>query len=375
MILWRLCTLFLILFWSATGTAQIKVNVSSPLMPGINLNGKERVFKTQFKKLKKDSLQAIEDRINTLEDQIDKLKRMDSLDNAEDTANANDSSMYSLDSLQEAIISSESLMKRLGYEIDSLNQVKGFISWDSLREAYVASQMKEFFQSKGYLPPAATSDDPLKDLRNNMQNDLPGMHLNPESFKSKEALAEEAARQLVKLKSKYLKVNDIRYPEQGVEQPKPYNSFTDRLIFGGQIDISLSRKPNIDVKPNVGFIVSKRVRLLVDYSANYFMKPKLIFIERNTTRHQTIGTLLDVDITRGFFLRGKAEKTLGAPVQNVQDVNYLLGVGKTLTLYKNLKAQLVLSHSFKPNENGKRWFLEYGIQQRGISDLFKKKGD
>ena len=111
----------------------------------------------------------------------------------------------------------------------------------------------------------------------------------------------------------------------------------------------------------------------MDYSASYFVKPELTFLERNETTAEKLGLFTDVDVTRGFFLRGKLEKALGVPVKSTKDLDYLLGVGKTLTLHKNLMAKIVLTHSFTPNENGKGWFLEYGIQQQGISNLFKKK--
>lgn len=369
---YRLITIFILASICNIALAQIRVNVSSPIVPDINFNNKTREFKKQFRQIKKDSLAAIDGRTEELERQIDRLEQSDAM-SLDSTAVPVDTSQLSTDSLGKRLSHNEYIKDYLQQELDSLNKLKDQIEWDEVKEQYVANKMRGYFQFKGFLPPPTTNANPVEEFKNSIKPDAPASNLDPDSFQDKKALAEEAAKQLDKLKKKYQKVDDLRHPENAVEKPKPYSTFTDRLIFGGQINVSINKDPTIDLKPNFGFIVSNRVRLLVDYSAHYFMKPKVTFLERDETKEGKVGIFTDVDITRGFFARGKLQKALGMPVETLLDLNCSLGLGKTLTLHKNLKAQIVLSHAFTPNERGKRWYIEYGIQQRGISQLFQKK--
>lgn len=356
-------------FVCLNASGQVRVNVSTPLMPGANLNEQTRKFKSEFKRYKLDSLKTIQKHIEQIENQIATL---DTADQPTDSIKSNEWQVHP-DSLYGTLNRNVFMRIALEQELDSINRAKTLIKWDNVKEQYLASRMQEYLQKKGYLPPLPTTANPIEELKNSLQKDLPTRHLDPQSFKSKEALSRESSKQLNKLKSKYLKVSDIRYPEQGIEKPKPYNTFTDRLIFGGHINVTLSKKPGLDLKPNIGFVISQRMRVLVEYSADYFVRPQLTFLERDEDSPQKMGLFTDLDITRGIFMRGKVQKPLNVPLSSNTHFDYLIGVGKTLTLHKNLKAHVVLSHSFKPNERGKRWFLEYGIQQRGISNLFKKK--
>lgn len=359
---------------------QLKVHVNTPVMPGLNLNDARKNIKGQFRQIRKDSIAALDNRARELEQQLKGLEAIDtslaftdSLRAVEgDTALLQDTARLSLDTLYDQVAAQPLVKAKLQKELDSINQLKSMIRWDSLQEAYLASEMKKYFQSKGILP-SESSENAVADLQKKLAGDLPSMHLDPESFKTKEALAKEAAKQLEKMKAKYLKVDDLRYPEKGVKKPKPYNTFTDRIILGGQININLTQKPNIVCEPNFGLILLPGVRWSVEYNATYFMLPQVRFLERNTSITPKLGSYVDVDITRGLFVRGKVQKPVDTRLREVSDLYFLVGLGKTLTLRKNLKAQIVLNYSFEPQENGKRWFLEYGIQQRGISDLFRKK--
>lgn len=365
--------------------AQVRMNVNSPIMPSLNINGKKHQFKKEFKKIKRDSLAKIDHQVQRIEDELGRLEEAadqltDSLSSVvgqplADTSFIHIDSIHT-DSIYQQLSHNEYLRGHFAEELDSVEHIKQVIQWDSLEESYVVQQMQAYFQSKGLLPPPATSPDPVAGFKQslNEQNHLASLHLDPESFKNKEALSKEALKQLTRLKSKYVKIDDMRHPENGIEKPKPFNVLTDRLVFGGQIDLNIRKDPTIDVKPNVGMFLSKRIRLMFEYSATYFFKPRINFLERDEEHTQKLGTFLDVDVTRGFFARAKTEHALNQPMNKLSDLNYSVGLGKTITLYKGLKAQVVLNHSFQPNEHGRRWYLEYGIQQQGMSNLFQKKG-
>lgn len=343
-------------------------------MPGLNLNDARKNIKNQFKTIKKDSIAALEKRAQQLKQELHELEAVDSSQVLLDSMQvvAGDTSKLHLDSLYQKAAEQPLVKQHLQHELDSINHLKSLIRWDSLQEAYLASEMQKYFQSKGVLP-SGNSDQAVADLQKKMAGDLPSMHLDPESFKTKEALAKEAAKELAKMKAKYLKVDDLRYPEKGIEKPKPYNSFTDRILLGGQININLVSKPNVVCEPNFGIILLPRVRLSFEYNAKYYMLPQVRFLEQDSSVTAKLGSFLDVDITKGIFVRGKVQKPVDTSFKDLSNLYVLAGLGKTLTLHKNLKAQIVINYSFKPQENGKRWFLEYGIQQRGISNLFKKK--
>ena len=347
--------------------------MNSPITPALNLNGKKKELKKKFKQIKRDSLARINQRIESIEQELEALEQ--TKNQLPDSSVLADTSKLHFDSLYQTLSENEYIQQQLADELDSIEKLKHLIQWDSLGESYVAQQMQQYFQQKGLLPPPPTSPDPVGDFKKSLyeQNELATMHLDPENFKDKEALSKEAMKQLAKLKSKYVKIDDMRHPENGVQKPAPFNKFSDRLIFGGQIDFNIRKNPTVDVKPNMGVFLSKRIRLMFDYSATYYLKPRITFLERDEEFAQKLGTFLDVDITRGFFARAKTQQDLNKPLEKLSDLNYSLGIGKTLTLYKGLKAQLVLNHSFQPNDHGKRWYVEYGIQQQGISNLFKKK--
>ena len=365
--------LLLLLGWSLTTIGQIRVNVNSPITPGLNLNGKKKELKKKFKQIKRDSLARINRRIEEIEQELETLEQTEN--QLPDSSLLADTSKLHFDSLYQTLSENEYIQQQLADELDSVEKLKHLIQWDSLGESYAAQQMQQYFQQKGLLPPPPTSPDPVGDFKKSLyeQNKITSMPFDPESFKDKEALSKEAMKQLAKLKSKYVKIDDMRHPENGVQKPSPFNKFSDRLVFGGQIDFNVRKNPTVDVKPNMGVFLAKRIRLMFDYSATYYLKPRITFLERDDKLSQKLGSFLDVDITRGFFARAKTQQDLNKPLEKLSDLNYSLGIGKTLTLYKGLKAQLVLNHSFQPNDHGKRWYVEYGIQQQGISNLFKKK--
>lgn len=252
--------LFVLLGWSLAAVGQVRVNVNSPITPGLNLNGKKKELKKKFKQIKRDSLALINEQIETLEQELEMLEQMKN--QLPDSSVLADTSKVHADSLYQRLAENEYIQQQMADELDSIEQLKHVIQWDSLGESYIAKQMQQYFQQKGLLPPPPTTPDPVGDFKKSLyeQNSLASMHLDPESFKDKEALSKEAMKQLAKLKSKYVKVDDMRHPENGVVKPSPFNKFSDRLIFGGQIDFNIRKNPTVDVKPNMGVFLSKRIR-------------------------------------------------------------------------------------------------------------------
>jgi hypothetical protein len=375
--------------------SQFSLNINNRFGPAISIDGKKKELKSLFKQYKKQKINLLDQQIDSLE-VLQKLPadslldifqlyqmRTDSISalNATngDSASINpiflDSAKQNLDrSISNSNFGSAyTVQQQLANKIDSLQSTLKNIDWKKVEEQFISQRMQSFLLEKGHIDLPENSNH-LQELKNSMINLPEGISLNPDELKTAEGLSEESAKQLQRLKKKYIKVDDLHKPGEGaVERPKPYKEVLDRLVVGGQVNVTLDRQSKISLMPSLGVFISRRIRLNFDYSVDYVFTDEWVYLEKNNEKKPRIGSFVDLDLTRNIFLRSKAEYFPGGDLVNIRSYDFYVGVGRSFTIKDRLKGVMVVNYSLQPNPQGRRFFFEYGIQQRGISNIFSRQ--
>lgn len=377
----------------AHAQGQFSINLNNKLLPAVRIDKHEQEVKRAFKLYKQqlekqlkhqtDSLLQLHDlpdteKIRLVKDSIllkeEKIHSHypDSL--TADTLDQELLNKWQADSAALAEAELNKLQEQWDYHLDSLKKYSESINWEYLEDEYVAKQMQKYLQDKGHIqniPENKASNEELAKRLMGLPDNLP---FSPSDFNAKEVVSQQAARHLRKLKSKYVKVDDLHQPGAGaVPRPSASSSFWDKVNLGGQLNFTLDRQSSFSFMPTLGIQAGRFVTINLDYSFDYVFTDSWIYLEKDAKATPRIGTFVDWTIKKGLFVRSKVEYLEGKKLDSIDAYDFFVGIGKNYKIGKNLQSQLVLNYALQPQSDGKRLFFQFGIQQQGLNNLFSKK--
>lgn len=178
--------------------------------------------------------------------------------------------------------------------------------------------------------------------------------IDPEQF-------QEAQADIQKLKKKYSKLPDTRYPEEGTKRNSLENApFKNRIYFGGNLSLQSTDPVIINTNLQLGYWINKKWLGGVGITLREQFNNDTTSVLTGDGYGYSFFTRYD--IPKGFFAWGEVERQLNksfftseGPINAQWQSAYMLGVGREFKLgFVQMMSMILYDFNYKSNDLNRR---------------------
>ncbi|MCR9253570.1 MAG: hypothetical protein NXI20_24355, partial [bacterium] len=337
----KIIFLFLTLLLAHMSFGQFKVNVQKPEQ--YKKLEQYKSYLKLFKSVKKDSIKSIDQDILNEQEYLDSLNlHQPNLDSSEYFAVIN--------------------------RIDSLENFKASINWDSLKMVYkenlkihftrrVSDQYNRLAEKKFELPDGKTDSDVV----NQMLQPPGALKLDSASFTHPNKVLSQQAQQLIsqelkdnqkinqinkkiaRYKKKFSRVNSLSNLKSGTKKSSLKGvPFFKKFVYGGNIDLDVNLKTKVDFAPYVGYMFTKKYLVGVSGMYRFYLNYQPNYFERDPQRTLAINAFTRYSLSQKLFFQSELEYRRKREIEEmIYDTGWFIGAGKSV-YQKNDKMLSVL---------------------------------